>query len=320
LVEQGKQRREILPVVTIIDPTVCYQCKADNGYQEFPLVGNLPFCPKCVTALRERPFPVWLRLALAGLLVLLGFALVHGAPFFKAGRALVIGERLVAARRYPEAILRLQEALATAPGCEKGVLLLAKAELLTGRFVEAQKALVGHRGGQYKEGPLATEVKKLYERAGKSLEKADLARKLYEQKKWDEAARSMREAATLYPELPFLAATADSLDATGAFERRDYDGFLEIAQRAWKNHPDSSEFAGMLASALACKYAVTGEQAFRTRSEEMLARARQLAASSPQAKERQQDLEERTRYRLESRQIIDIDEYNRRFRPKSTGP
>ena len=320
LAEQAQEKKQNLEIARVIDPTICSQCRADNGYQEFRLIGNMPFCPRCEAALYERPFPPWLRLGLAGLLALLGFALVHGAPFFKAGRSLAIGERLVAYRRYSEAIPPLHTTLAIAPDCEKCVLLLGKAELLTGKFEEANKLLTSHNGGNYKKGELFDEVARINARTVKAMEKANQARKLYDQKKWEEAARSMHEAAALYPELPDLADAIGAYDAAVAFEQKDYDRFLDIAEKGWEGHSQSSGYVGMLASALACKYAVTGDPAYRKRSDEMLDRGRRLEDSSPQAKESEKEFEERIRYRLQSRRIIDTDEYNRRFRQKKSGP
>jgi hypothetical protein len=108
-------------------------------------------------------------------------------------------------------------------------------------------------------------------------------------------------------------------EGSAAFERKDYDGFLKISEEAWKQHPSSAEYAGMVASALACKYAITGEPDYRSRSEQMLDTARRLAQSSAAASAQEKEFEARTPYRLQSRQIIDRDEYNRRFRVKQSG-
>jgi tetratricopeptide (TPR) repeat protein len=319
-VEQAKASHTPVEIVSIIDPTICWQCKTDYGSTELPLVGGLPVCARCAPDLYARPFPPWLKLSLAGLLVLLGLALVHSAPFFKAGKALVLGERLMTAHRYSEALPYLQGALTIAPDCEKAILLLAKADLLTGRYEEADKALAGHKGGQFKEGPLTTEVTRIFERVDKGLGKAADARKLYEAGKSVEAARTYHEAAALLPEDPVLAEAVEVVDGAAAFDRKDYDGFSAVAEKAWKNHPQSPDFASTLANALAYKYAVTGDPAVRTRAEEMLEKARQLAASSPEAMQQYNKLEERIRYRLRTRQIIDPKEYNRRFRPEKGKP
>jgi hypothetical protein len=320
VVEQAKANRTAVQIVSIIDPTVCYQCKADHGSQELPLIGGLPFCARCAPGLYERPFPPWIKLTLAGLLVLLGLALVHGNRYFKAGKALVLGERLVTARQYEPAIPQLQAALVIAPDCEKAVLLLGKADLLTGRYQEANKVLTGHKGGQFEEGPLAAEVRRTFERVDKAMAKAQEAKRLYEAEKHREASRAIHEAAALLPEDPNLAAGVLLVDSRLAFDQKDYDTFLAIAERGWKSRPQSSDAAAALASALACKYAVTGDPTFRTRTEEMLEKARQLAASSPEAAQRQKEYEERTRYRLKTRKILDPKEYDRQFHPEKSKP
>jgi hypothetical protein len=207
-----------------------------------------------------------------------------------------------------------------APDCEKCALLLAKADLLTGDALNARQVLSSHRQGRFEKGAHTDEVQRIFHRAAQAYGKANQAAKLYKEKQWDDAARLMREATSLYPESAGLAEGADTVEGTAAFERKDYDGFVQVAERRFQARPNSPESAGMLASALACKYAVTGDSAFRTRSEEMLAKARQLAASSPADLAREKEFEERTRYRLQSREIIEPEEYNRRFRKKANTP
>ena len=319
-VEQAQARGASAEIASIIDPTICCRCEADNGSTEFPLIGGFPFCARCASGLRPGTFPPWLKLSLAGLLVLLGVALVHGARYFKAGKALVLGERLVAARQYEPAISQLKATLAIAPDCEKAVLLLAKADLLSGRYDEGHKTLIGHRGGQFKEGPLTSEVLQIHARIARGLEKAQEASKLYEAGNGIEAARAIHEAAALVPEARGLPDAIDIYEGAAAFHRKDYDGYLALAEKGWKNHSQSSDYAATLASALACKYAVTGDAAFGARAEEMLEKARQLAASSPEATQRIKEYEERTRYRLKTRQIIDPKEYDRRFHPEESEP
>ena len=324
-VEQAKASRTPVEIVSIIDPTVCWQCKTDYGSTELPLVGGLPVCARCAPDLYARPFPPWLKLSLAGLLVLLGLALVHSAPFFKAGKALVLGERLMTAHRYSEALPFLQAALTIAPDCEKAVLLLGKADLLAGKYEEGHKTLIGHRGGRFEEGPLASEVAQIHARIARGLKEAQEATKLFEEatkldeaEKYDAASQAYHEAAALLPEDPALAEAVDEADALAALHRKDYNALLAISERGWKGHPESSDYAALLANALAYKYAVTGDPAVRTRADEMLEKARQLAASSPEAMQRYNKLEERIRYRLKSRQIIDRKEYNRRFHPEKS--
>ena len=75
-------------------------------------------------------------------LVLLGVALIHGEKYFRAGRMMYKGERLVQEKRYSEALPYLKETLKIAPRSDKAVLLTAKAALLTGDTQTAGAAQV----------------------------------------------------------------------------------------------------------------------------------------------------------------------------------
>ncbi len=316
---EARARGEKPRVASVIDPTICFKCKRDNGSQALPTIGHVPYCSVCSEELFHRPFPQWLQLGLAGLLGLLVFALLHGKPYFSAGRSLLHGQKLVEHGQWAEAIPYLQAALKVAPDCEDGVLLLGKAYALTGRPEEGYKLLQEHNGGQFETNELFEEVQRIYARVDQAIASAEQADKLYKQQKWDEASQAMHRAADLYPELPGFRDAAAAYDGTAAFERKDYDAFLRIARGARERHPNSPEVAGMLASALACKYAVTGEPDFRTECERMLDVARGLAQSSPEASALEKEFEARTRYRLQSRRIIDKDEYDRRFGNKQSG-
>jgi tetratricopeptide (TPR) repeat protein len=230
--------------------------------------------------------------------------------YFTAGRDLLHGQKRIDQGQFADAIPYLQATLKVAPECAEGVLLLGKAYFLAGRPKEGDKLL---RPYNFEKNDLSDEVEQIYGRVGRAFQRAEQADKLYKEKKWEEAAKAMHEAAGLYPEFGGFREAVLSYDGNAAFERKDYDAFLRISEEAWKQHPSSPEYAGMVASALACKYAVTGEPDYRSRSEQMLDAARRLAQSSADALAVETEVEARTRYRLQSRQIIGIDEYNQRF-------
>ncbi len=180
----------------------------------------------------------------------------------------------------------------------------------------ASKALQDHNGGRFEnaEKPEFKEVSGLWNRATGALEKAEQAEKLEaEDGKEIEAARLMHEAAVTYPEMPGLAFAAESYDEGVAFLKHDYDAFLAIAEKQWKQQ-NLPETAAAVASALACKYAITADIIYRQRSEEMFKTARQLAQGNADALKGLDEFEERNYYRLESRTIISKQEYDRRFR------
>jgi hypothetical protein len=302
--------------VSLKDNSICARCGADNGQMDFPLVGDKPFCLQCGELITQWPYPAWLKASLAALLVLLVFALVHGRKYFRAGSDMYKGERLISERRSNEALPYLKHTVELAPGSDKAVLLLSKAALLTGNVEIAQKALQGHSGGHFDDANDEDfrDVDALWNRAVKALDKVDEASKLEEEDgKAAEAARLMHEAASLYPEMPGLATAAETLDEGTAFESKNYDAFLAIAQKQWKQYPASGT-AGAVASALACKYAVTGDEQYSKQATEMLEKAHQLVGSDADGEKRYQEYSERIQYRLSSRQIISTNEYNRRFR------
>jgi hypothetical protein len=251
--------------------------------------------------------------------VLLVIALVNGRKYFHAGRSLYVGERLVDEGHFEQALPYLQETLQLAPESDKAVLLAAKAALMAGRVDIADKAIQGHEGGHFEDpGADFREVKALWDRANKALAKADSASKLADQDGHAaEAAKLMHEAATEYPEAKGLAVAAEMFDEGTAFEDKDYDRFISIAQKQWNGYPGSGT-AAVLSSAFACKYALNGDPKYKKQSEDMLKEAERRAGQTPDERKPFEEYAERIRYRLTSREIISKTEYDRRFRSGQT--
>src|SRR5262249_37828271 len=97
-----------------------------------------------------------------------------------------------------------------------------------------------------------------------------------------------------------------------AFNRKDYDAFLRLSQAFRDREPDNPMAIGGVASALACKYAVTGDHQYRTQAEQMLEKAR-VQAQSPEEKAAVEEYAQRIRYRLGARGIIAEQELRHRF-------
>ncbi len=304
---------ESIPQEQQVNPTVCSGCGASSG-SPWPMVGGLPWCPACREGLYQRPFPMWLKASLAGLLALLVYSYVHGAQYFEAGRALVSGERLVEQRKFAEAVPLLQSVIQTAPNCEKCVLLMAKAQLLSGDPAGAYQNVMKHNGGQFETSALFNEVQGIFTRMDQAAEKMKEAQKLSEEDRDAEAEAAIHAAATIFPEYPHIQESLATVRAGAAFVRKDYDGFLRLAEEAWQRDSNSFLYAGQMASALACKYASTGDGSYKARAEEFLARANQMAASDEE-KKLQAEYEERIRHRLRTREIISKKEYDQRYRP-----
>jgi tetratricopeptide (TPR) repeat protein len=301
--------------VAVPDHSVCARCGAYSGdTADHPLVGKLPLCGTCAPQVANWPYPSWLKTSLAVLMVLLAFALLHGRQYFHAGRAMYMGERLVEERQYEQALPYLQQTLQIAPDSDKAALLAAKAALLSGNVEVAQKALDGHDGGHFEVNDDFRDVETIWNRATGALKEADQAYKLGSQEGHTaEAAQMMHEASAAYPEAAVLAFMAETFDEGAAYERKDYDGFLAIARKQWKEHPGANTSA-TVASALACKYAVTGNPTFKQEAEEMLEAAKKQTQGDRAQEKIFAEYVERIHYRIESRQIISQQEFDRRFR------
>jgi len=315
--QEARHRGQPSLYVPLISRSICARCNTFIGEGTAAVqIGGARFCGPCSTLIKDWDYPVWLKISLASLLVLLAVALIHGRKYFHAGRQMYIGERLVEQRKYADALPHLQETLAVAPGSDKASLLAAKAAILSGDVASAAKAFHDHNDGHYEDGQDGQflEVNGLWDRANHALEKVEAAQKLAQQDGHSaEAAKLMHEAASLYPQLPGIAAAVDALDGGAAFERGDYDGFLKFSEKQWREEP-SSQNAGQLASAYACKYAVTGTPSFFQKSEELIEKARQLAKDDADAQKSLDEYIPRIQYRLNSRKIISKTEYERLFR------
>ena len=321
-IEYARSSGQPVDIVRYVDKSICSRCNTYIGEAGAHLqVGNLRFCQPCATLVQDWPYPKWLKLSLAGLMLLLAFALIHGKKYFEAGKNLYLGEKLVENHKYAQALLYLKETLKISPESDKGVLLAAKAALLSGDFETASKALNGHNEGRFENGNDSDflEVKVLWDRATKALANLEKAQKIgSEPGKENDVAKLVHEAASSYPELPYMSILVDRADAGVAFVNKDYDWFVQLAEKDWDTLHSSST-AAELSSALACKYASTGDKAFRQRSEEMLAKAKELLGDDKEAAASYEEYAERIRYRLESRQIIDKAEYGRKF-PQGKSP
>jgi hypothetical protein len=255
-----------------VDPTICRNCGADNGLRELACVAGLPVCEDCEQRFRRRPFPVWIKLGLAGLLAFACAAFAYNWRFFaaylemrSAGKALGEGDIATAATLMKSAAERVPEAKE----------LKDMADYLSG---------------------------------------IDLLR----QDRCADAVPVLQRCMARFPtgSEPYRAAGNYLLMAESgvAFEKKDYDGFLAKQTELLRREPnDEMALAGM-ASAHACKFAATGDDAHRQEALRYLEQATQRGTSPDIAEYRQRIL-----FRLHSREIIDKQEYDRRF-PQGWNP
>ena len=109
-------------VFRVSDPTICTRCKKDFGNTELPLIGGSHFCHECAELIYAYPFPAWLKAGFAALLLLLGFALYRGGPYFAAGRHLVQARRAMDGQHYDSAATHFAAVLPVKPTDQEVIL------------------------------------------------------------------------------------------------------------------------------------------------------------------------------------------------------
>ena len=71
-------------IYPMTDPTICTRCNADNGQLEYEMFLEMPICDRCKDFVQNHPFPIWIKAAAVGLLIIVAFSLVSNFRFFKA--------------------------------------------------------------------------------------------------------------------------------------------------------------------------------------------------------------------------------------------
>jgi hypothetical protein len=97
-----------------------------------------------------------------------------------------------------------------------------------------------------------------------------------------------------------------------AFNNKDYDKFLKLAIAVNDKNPNDPALIAQVASAYACKYAVTGDEQFKQQSLDFLRKSKTMAEKQGVA-DTSQEYEDRILYRLETRHIIDRKDFVEKF-------
>jgi tetratricopeptide (TPR) repeat protein len=122
-----------------------------------------------------------------------------------------------------------------------------------------------------------------------------------------EALERFRKCSHLPPDFPVRELTWQA-EMGVAFDAKDYDTFLSKAREFQKAHPQKEMSAAMVASALACKYAETGDETFQRECLALLDQAQKWPSDDADT-----DYRQRILHRLRTREIIDRKEFQRRF-------
>jgi tetratricopeptide (TPR) repeat protein len=67
-----------------IDPTICVQCQKDNDATPWDKIVELPACPDCISFVRNRPFPNWVKVFFLAILAIVIFSLFWNYRFIQA--------------------------------------------------------------------------------------------------------------------------------------------------------------------------------------------------------------------------------------------
>lgn len=272
---------------------------------ELPLVAGSPVCPACEQALKHRPFPGWVKLSFLGILVLMCIGMVHNWRFFQgyfenqqAQKALRAKDVVRAADLFGQAHNHVPES----QDISVNALFFGGLKRMgDGNFAEGVAWL---RQCQAQD-PSERDAIEEYIEVG-------LIQDLMEQKKYDEAGRVAKQRKAKRPAKKDTDELLSAIQIAKTFDAKDYDGFFVAAQEQAARDPNSSMASAQVASALACKYAVTGDDELKRRCLEQLEKARALAKDPATFEE----YRERIMHRINSREIIDKEEYDRRFRTK----
>jgi hypothetical protein len=98
--------------------------------------------------------------------------------------------------------------------------------------------------------------------------------------KEDKSAEAMKLFNSCKADLPprySLDEMIQSAEAGIAYDNKDYDKFLAIAIQKQEKHPDDIFAVAQVASAYACKYAVTGDEQFKQQSLDLLKKSKTMS-------------------------------------------
>lgn len=250
----------------MIDPTVCANCEADNGHQDWATLAGLPACTTCTDFFRNRPFPNWLKISFVVLLAVAAAAFVYNWRYFKGYVELIQGNHALNDGNIKEGMALLQSSADRLPDIPQLAVLpnLYKAQQLIAedKNMEALALLDQSQPHVFDE--------------------------------WLDTFRMVR----LRAEIGI------------AFDAKDYDTFLAKAQQVAEITPDESFAQAVVASAYACKYASTGDPAFREQALQALESAQAIGEAGD---EHFAKYENRIQHRLGTREIITNQQFEQQF-------
>lgn len=101
-----------------------------------------------------------------------------------------------------------------------------------------------------------------------------------------------------------------------AFDEKDYDRMVTLSEESVRRNRGATPAKMALASAMACKYAATGDESSKTKVEDLLSEVKGKLNNNPEFT----FFEQRMRHRLTTHEIIGPTEYKRRYPQGWTEP
>ncbi len=251
-------------IIRQMDNTLCFTCSKDNGNVRFMEISGIPLCPKCTAIARNRPFPKWIKISLATVILLVIFSFIWNLRFIEAYFSLKQSHKAIAAGEIEKVVDLVNKASQKVPeGKDLKVLSAYYTGILALKNDDNEKAL-----------------------------------NLFE---------SCRETIPADHLDPLIAQAMIGY----AFNNKDYDAFLAISKELSGKNPARVRYKAQLASAYACKYAVTGDQQYKDAALACLADVDKMPA---EVSERDPDYKQRILYRLQTREIISTEDFYKKFR------
>jgi tetratricopeptide (TPR) repeat protein len=287
------------------DPTVCAECGHDNGCLELGRLADVPVCPDCESKYRRRPFPLWVKIGMLAVLSLAGFELARNWRLLQA--CFEIPRASAAADRgdFETAAQLAEQAAAHLPEYPH---LKGEAAML--------RAIWYIQQGQAKQAIALLESEDVPAEARDGLLRQAHINLALQEDRAEDALRLIEDYKRSFPQ-----ARLDDLrlaaEISMAFRNRDYNTFLALARKNLDQARHQAHAMAGVASALACKYAETGDDSFRREAEDYLQQAQR--AAPPHEMASLKEYCERIEHRLRSREVIDKKEYDRRYRGGDEG-
>ncbi len=157
---------------------------------------------------------------------------------------------------------------------------------------------------------VTTAAKLVPEDAGLSMEASYFEGLLFlDQEKWANAIEAFNKSSGLAKQGYNIEELILNANIGLSFDKKDYESFLRYALELQTKNPQEGAYYAQVASAYACRYAVTNDNQYKEKSLEYLKKSKELSDSEIVYRE----YEQRILHRLSTREIIKKEEFDKKF-------